>query len=174
MDLEGTHEKRMAIPEGQVPEGLFSKKDLHCIARHIQEYVESLKEAREYSPNACQYCDYAISDSCTSSKGLLDPWPAFLKLSRITNVNISPCKSTTCVQEVQVPERLTTVEYDVRDLAKVWLTSDEAFYQMISIMEGAITLMTPEISEFCEVPFSNCYLIGIREDKRVSLSEEAR
>lgn len=70
---------------------VLNEKDLHCIARHISQHVEDSKyETTADFGGACMECSYALTDTCSENSGHLNPWPTFKKLSRATNVNISP------------------------------------------------------------------------------------
>lgn len=62
----------------------LSEKDLYCIARHIQGFVEDCKNAAVADfGRPCEECKY--NDCCD-----FDVWPTFGRLSVLTNVEISP------------------------------------------------------------------------------------
>lgn len=63
----------------------ITKKQLHCIARHIQEYVKREMHGESDFPNACTNCpQWQSRINCH--------WDAFIALSEATGVNISPRK----------------------------------------------------------------------------------
>lgn len=64
----------------------LSGLDLHCIARHIREYVERVMKEDAQALNACDGCGYLYQ--CTGVPNALDPWPSFGKLSKLTGVPI--------------------------------------------------------------------------------------
>lgn len=62
----------------------LTEKDLHCIARHLQNEVMQIafRGNREAS-TSCQVCDYL--EECRDNFTHID---TFIKLSKITNVKI--------------------------------------------------------------------------------------
>lgn len=67
-------------------EDSLNDKDLYCIARHVNQYVEDSKAGREADAvQPCVSCKHAMNSTCPC-----DPWPSFIKLRKLTGVNITP------------------------------------------------------------------------------------
>ena len=77
-------EKQLAITKE-----LFSDKEIFCIARHMQRYVDALIHRYPHVPGLCYRCPRVPECSETSYKL---PRTIMAKLKQITHVYIRPAK----------------------------------------------------------------------------------
>jgi hypothetical protein len=63
----------------------LTKKELHCIARHLEEFLNSYADKKVADFVApCKACSF--SNDCRTENGLVEPAPAFEKLFELAGI----------------------------------------------------------------------------------------
>lgn len=72
--------------ESKASTAVFTVKELECLARHLQEYVDRVHYHEEDAPNACAVCSMAAD--CYQN-GVSGYWfNAFNRLSKVSGVDV--------------------------------------------------------------------------------------
>ncbi|WP_249175551.1 hypothetical protein [Clostridium tyrobutyricum] len=63
----------------------LNKGEIECIYRHLKMFVQINWDRKESVPDACVGC----SHYCSEDRQTFNPWPAFYKLSNLTDIPYS-------------------------------------------------------------------------------------